>query len=376
MAALLLLAVVGCGGQQASQTSPTPAASAVQPTAAVSPTAFAVVEGGSGAPNLPNSAHNRVAIVNLDGSASAKQNFRSRGLPKIGDAEPILPLEAAVADGRVYYVDGLGVVRALTPDGRVTEAARLPLITSQQVLSFAVSPDGTRLMATIFSWPPVHDPPPRSITDEPFAPGDFSLDVFAMAPGQAVSPVAHRAWPQTPPLPADVLQLVGWSSRGPLASVDTELGTQNANFAERIFGRVAELDTNGHPGTILGGEDCMAKSILPDETVLCTNAGFSVASVRTRDGAIIYNVQSPGQQYFQALTLAPDGGHVAYIGGVSARTGPPVALPRTFVPEGWMDADTIVGAQSATGGHMGLIKLESPSRITDLGFNGYFVGPL
>jgi hypothetical protein len=375
-AALALLGLAGCGGAPASgpRQAATPSPSATTTGAS---SLFAVLEGGPAGPDLASSAHNRVAIVRLDGYATAKQTFRPRGVPRIGNAAPIMPLEATVADGRVYYADGQGVVRAMTPDGKVSEVTRLPLTSSQQVLSFAVSPDGSHLMASIFSWPPIHSPPPQSVIDPPFGPGDFTLDLYSAVPGQAPTRIAHQAWPQTNQQPSNVLQVVGWSSRAPLVTVDTVLGTQQANAGQRIFGRVAELGSNGRPGPILGGDDCVAWSVLPNETVLCTNATDTVGSVRTRDGKILYNLPTSSQQYLQSLSLSPDGQHVAYLGGVAGRGSAPVALPSGFVPEGWLDNSTIVGLlTSQRSSHLALVRLSDATHVDDLGFDGFYVGPV
>src|SRR5262249_4167926 len=69
--------------------------------------------------------HDWVQIVGLDGRVIATATFTPRDLPAVG-AVPLLQDEARVAAGRVYYADGAGVIRTLSPAGVVAEIARLP----------------------------------------------------------------------------------------------------------------------------------------------------------------------------------------------------------------------------------------------------------
>jgi hypothetical protein len=237
-----------------------------------------------------SAAHDRVAIVRLDGRAVAKQFFTARAVPRIGNAAPVMQPEAVSAGGKVYYVDGSGQVRSLAPNGAVASVTRFPLVNSQQVLSFAVSPDGSKLVATLFSWPPVHSPPPQTPVQPAFGPGDMTLDVYAASAGQAPSRIHHQVWPQTSQLPRDVQQVVGWADSGPLVTTDTVLGTQQPLPGQRFFGHLAELDADGSLGQRVGGPSCGAVSVTADETVLCLDPTLANASVHTRTGALLYSL--------------------------------------------------------------------------------------
>jgi hypothetical protein len=379
-AALLALA---CGSEPGTSAGPAPATA----TPAVNATAggtsreplFAVLEPGG---DLTAMRDNTVAIVRTNGTAKAKARFDARQLPKVGNALPLPQPEARVAAGRVYFVDGAGAVRSLGPDGTIGNVTSFPLTGSQQLLSFAVSPDGSQLLATLFSFPPVHVPAPQTPIDPPFGPGDFTLQVFSARAGQSAAMLNKRNWPQSGGLPREALSLVGWSRVAPLATIDTALGTQQGSLGRQMFGHVAELDTAGRPGPPLSGYTCDTWSVLPDETVLCDDDGqLRNFSVRARDGSVRFRFHATGDAQFVDLTLAPDGSRVAYLptGGRAVVTdvnGKVVQLPASFRPEGWLNATTVVGVlQTASGdGDMATVQLDRPTRLDDLGFRGFFVG--
>src|SRR6478752_4453210 len=166
---VLLLMIVGCGQSQgqagaspAAQTT-TPNATAIAAPASPSPISsalpqpspsksllFAVLE-AKGTANAWT--YNTVAIAGLNGYARAKTTFVPMPVPKMGCIGAIIPESAHVAAGRVYFADGKGVVRSLSVTGQVTVVATFALTSSQQMLSFAVSPDGSRLLGTVFTLP-------------------------------------------------------------------------------------------------------------------------------------------------------------------------------------------------------------------------------
>jgi hypothetical protein len=340
---------------------------------------FAVLEPGG---DLTAMRDNTVAIVRMDGTAKAKARFDPRQLPRVGNALPLPQPEARVAAGRVYFADGAGAVRSLAVDGSVTSVASFPLTGPQQLLSFAVSPDGGQLLAALFGFPPVHVPPPQTPIDPPFGPGDFTLQLLTARAGQSVATLSRRNWPQSAGPPRDVLSIVGWSRYAPLATIDTSLGTQQGSLGRQMFGHVAELDTAGRPGPPLGGYSCDAWSALPDETVLCDEDGqLRNFSVRGKDGSVRFRVHATGDAQYLHVHLAPDASRVAYLvnGGRAAVTdaaGKSVQLPASFRPEGWLDSSTVVGVlQTAQGeGDMALVQLDRPTRLRDLGFKGFFAG--
>ncbi len=384
-AAAATLTVLACGNEPGGSASPAPATASPAPSASAGGQSrellFAVLQPGG---DLTAMRDNTVAIVRDNGTAKARARFDARQLPRVGNALPLPQPEARVAAGHVYFADAAGLVRSLAPDGTVTSVTTFPLTGPQQLLSFAVSPDGVQLMATVFHFPPVHVPPPQTPIDPPFGPGDYMLQELSAKPGQPAASLLKRSWPQSAGPPRDVLAIVGWSHMAPLATIDTALGTQQGSLGRAMFGHVAELDTAGRPGPPLGGYTCDTWSVLPDETVLCDDDGqLRNFSVRRRDGNIRFRFHATGDVQYLDLTLAPDASRVAYLatGGRAAITdsaGRNVQLPVAFRPEGWLDAMTLVGVmQSGQGdGNMATVRVDRPTKLTDLGFKGFFVGVL
>lgn len=87
------------------------------------------------------------AIAALDGTVKARAVFEPRQMPFVGNAAAMVPGEVQVGSAGVYYADGHGVVRLLRPSGEVSVVATFPITPGQNVLSFAVSPDGHRVLA-------------------------------------------------------------------------------------------------------------------------------------------------------------------------------------------------------------------------------------
>src|SRR6266446_2381312 len=159
LASLLVLSVA-CG-----QVSGRPAAAVASPSAppsakpSASPMAtpktsptqlFAVLE-AKGTVNAW--IYNTVAIAGLDGYARAKTTFTPMPVPALGCMGAVLPPSAHVAAGKVFFADAKGVVRSLAISGAVTTVATFPMTSTQQMLSFAVSPDGGRILGTVFTAP-------------------------------------------------------------------------------------------------------------------------------------------------------------------------------------------------------------------------------
>lgn len=342
---------------------------------------FAVLQPGG---DLLTASNDAVAIAGPDGRVRATAHFTPRAKPVIGNAAPILQPEARVAAGQVFFADAAGAVRSLSPDGTVRDVTTFPITNPQQELSFAVSPDGKRLMAVVLSFPPLKSPlPEEPLVEGIFAPGEFREEAFAAAPGRPAISLGVRTWPQSQ-YPADALEMVGWSATSPLATIDTVLGTQSEVGGRRIFGSVAELNQAARPGQVVGGSDCKAWAVLSDETVLCAAADHRSASLRTRAGRVLLALPAVPAGY-DDLTLSPDGQRLTYESLAANRGdlgrrggGPTVHLPEGFHAEGWLDSSTIIGVSSESAGFSDLetVQVANPGQVRSLGFTGYFVGVL
>jgi hypothetical protein len=381
-AALLvaLILAAACGGPPTSAARSAPPGGPSPSTSAnANEILFAALEPGGDLTTMRDTA---VAIVRMTGTARAKARFDARTLPKIGPADVLTQPEARVAAGKVYFADGAGVLRSLSVDGTIAPVTTFPTTTGQTLLSFAVSPDAGQVIGAEFNFPPLHNPPPQAPMDPPFGPGDYTFQLLSARPGQGPNVLSKQNWAQSAGPPRSALALVGWSREAPLATIDTQLGTQQTSQGRHMFGHVAELDTAGRPGPPIGGYSCLPWSVLPDETVLCDDDGqLRSFSVRTKDGNVRYRIHAEGEAEFLDVSLAPDGSHVAYLvnGGramVADSSGTATALPAAFEPQGWIGPGIVIGdIQTAQGpGNMAYVRLDKPTKVTDLGFKGFFAG--
>jgi hypothetical protein len=320
-----------------------------------------------------------VAIAGPDGYARAKQTFKPRSLPFIGNAGVLMQPEARLAAGAAFYIDGNGVVRRLSVDGSVAQITSIPFGEPQQEVSFAASPDGTRVIASVLTLP-AKNPNAQTPGDAPYVAGSHAfIEVFAAdAGGPARSLVrtdlgaSSNGW--------QVMRVVGWDGGGPLVTLQQSLGTQQGslgNWAEGM--QLAHLDASGHPGPALTPADCMPWQELDDASILCSGGDFRNVTLIDGGGKTIGSFPGVSGPF---LTVSPNKAWVAYHGGAQNRDGTRVALPDQFFPEGWLDATTIVGYQDskyrigAAVGNMALVRLADASHIDDLGFTGVLAGVL
>jgi len=325
---------------------------------------YAVVESHTKTNGLAT--YDTVAIAGLDGYARAKTTFTPATPPYVGCLGPLLPLEAHVAAGRVFYVDGKGIVRSLGLDKTVKQAAAFP-IGPQQEVSFAVSPDGRHLLGTVLTIPPKPATDPCTSQGNGFAPGNWSEDVYAADAGGASRLISHRSWPAGQQ--ADVLSFVGWDAIGPLGTSPTGYGTQGGGpIREGWYGRV-------------GTDTCYADDVAVGGSYVCS--GQDSIDVFNPDGSPSWKFSAPNQGYMVPL-LSPDLRHVEALGpmivgkdGSSTPIGNPQPNgPSDFYAGGWLDAQTVIGWHNSgsTYNEMTIVRLSAPSKLVDLGFQGTFVG--
>lgn len=331
--------------------------SAPPPHPATSPTPHpdllvAVLERRGGA-----STANLVAIVGLDGRARARASFTGRAVPGAGALTAVLQPEARVVGGAVYYADGLGVVRRLTPGGGdPPTVATFPITSDQQAVAVAVSPDGRRLMATVLTAQPWH-------VDVEVAPAGGptvtvrSIDVAATEPGTAPR----------------LLQVTGWDATGPVALPDGLAAHAQDDTGGLWQGHPAHLDGHGLAGPPLGGPTCGASFEEPDGTLLCDDAESSTTTLRRPNGVAIHRFAHTGG----GPRLSPDGDRLAYsLGGgrsaVQSWDGTTVPLADGFTPSGWLTGDVLIGNTRRE--ELAYVDLSAPGRAVDMGFGGTFVG--
>ena len=339
-----------------------PGASASPKTRAAAEPLFAVLE----APARGEQA-DTVAIVGLDGYARAKAKFQPRKGPYVPMAATMPQSEAQVGAAGVYYVDGNGVVRLLKRSGGSTVVATFPMTPDQHELWYAVSPDGGTVLAGILTLPTVVPPPPGTDWPATLA-GNWKFELDRASAGGSTR-VLLRDESAGPEAMVKPIFPVGWTGSNPVAMVGAPIATQNQWPGGPLF----TIDGAGHPSTRIGGGDCTAASVLPSGLVPCVvGPTGSAVSVRDSSGRLVWQPPVDG---FMALGLAmaPDGSGITDGRHVATRTTTFV-IPPPLVAQGWLDSQTVV--LQLDSGHLGYIRVDSPTAVHDLGFKGSFVGAL
>jgi hypothetical protein len=372
LAALLVLSVA-CGqvsGRPTAQQSPS---STLKPSSTL---LFAVLEAKA-------TAYDTVAIVGLDGNARAKSTFTPMPVPKVGCMGAIIPLSAHVAAGKVYFADAKGVVRSLAVDGTVAVAATLPMTSSQQMLSFAVSPDGTRIVGTILTVPST------AFTCSGAGSGTFTLDAYTAPVGGAAQLVYHDSWTTS----RSVLALTGWDSVGPIGTYPTVWASQGGGPGSALGVKVRVDAATIRPGSVLSNPSaCLVWDTIADGAFVCTKDGVSAqqqvsvpVSVRRADGTELWQYTISSANGPSLPYLNPDGAHVIMCCSddghewLIGRDGSRIKLGAAFFGSGWLDSTTAIGEYHPDPSQqpplpLSYVALNAPDTVVPMGFAGAFVG--
>jgi hypothetical protein len=345
----------------------------VRPSPASSPTPsevlFAVTEGGDGTHGADT-----VAIVGLDGYARAKAKFQASQWAQIPDAAVIIPGNAIVISGGVYFMDGAGMVRVLRADNTQQVVATFPRAPQQTVTWYAVSPDLRQLIAGTLTLPAL-GPIPSGIP-WPTLVGPYKFDLQISDAGGQSRSLRHEESDRSPDSPGATptwpLFPIGWTAAGPVAMVGAPIATQNTWPGGRLF----QLSASGLPQARLGGTDCTAATISRSGLIPCTAAGNQV-SVRDGTGRVVWPV---GQDSFNSLQqqVSQDGKVAILENRVITRSGGALTMSSGFLAQGFLDARRILGRFSDNGnlGNMAWASLDDPGTVHDLGFKGNFAGTM
>ena len=392
----LLLLVSACGSPKASTnatTSSTPKGSSSTVPTATAPTGqplLAVLESKLSASGQQA---DTVVIAGLDGYARAKAQFAPIRPPIMqfsqnGDVISfplLLPPQAYVAAGKVFFLDGRGAVRSLSPSNSLRDVISLPKTSDQELVSFAVSPDGTRILGSVLSIPSGAQAGSLKI----------GYDVFSGPSGGTATLVRHGVGAFSHNA-APVPELVGWDNAGPLGTMPSEFFPQGGPPG-RWHGSIVRLDSTAQPAGPLGTSDCRWEDETLDGTTAClaeTDNGTRVV-VRRPDGSQAWSHLNQPHAYSDPV-LTPDGKRIGLrrqkgqdlpnrvLEGsfLLDSTGSEAALPADFVPINWATSSVLVGATTNAidpGPWPGLaplsyVRIESPGVANALGFSGSFIG--
>ncbi|HEY3194149.1 MAG TPA: hypothetical protein VGK42_02815 [Candidatus Dormibacteraeota bacterium] len=342
------------------------------------PLLFAVLEAKGANPY----AWNTVAIVGLDGYARAKTTFTPMPIPAAGCMGAILPPSAHVAAGKVFFADAKGVVRSLAINGTVTTVTTFPLTSTQQMLSFAVSPDGARVLGTVFTTPKNAFSCDGSTTT-----AAFSFDAYSAVSGQASQLVYHQSWTKPP---SSVMALTGWDAIGPIGTYPTVWASQGGGpgstlgvFVRIDAATIKPLAPLADPSKCPAWDTAASGDFVCIEDPVVNSAGMydQTVSIRRVDDSEVWKftvTTDDGAVY--SASLAPDEQHVVlgagYVTEVAGRDGSRVklgsqVLGQQFWESGWLNSSTLIGGDSKT---FGYVRLSAPGTVVPLGFTGLFLG--
>lgn len=385
-----MLIVVACGPSQAhAPASPSVATATVTPGASPTPSSsgplvFAVLEAKiAGSPVDWNT----VAIVGLDGYARAKTTFTPMPVPNLGCMGAVLSQSAHVAAGKVYFADGKGVVRSLSIQGQIIQVATFPLTSRQQMLSFAVSPDGSRLLGTVFTVPAK---PNLGCNGSP-APG-YALDVYSALAGGPSTLLYHQSLQTSP---SNVLALSGWDAVGPVGTSPTVWASQGGGPGSELGVAVRIDAATGKVLRQFAPSSCRVWDSVQSGAFVCTLNPVPTSSdpygpvsqpvsIRSAAGLEEWRFTVTSVNGANSPYLAPDEQHVVIccnFGTASNwlvdRQGHQILFKTGFYASGWLDAATVFGfsAQTASSpGVLSYIALNSPGSFVSMGFTGNVVG--
>ena len=341
---------------------------------------FAVLEWRSPQGNGPDT----IAIVGRDGHTRAEARFVPQTPPKTGCAMPFMPIQAYVTAGKAFYLDGRGVIRSLTPSGTVSLVGTLPISSSQQEATFAVSTSGEQIMGTVWTFP--DRPSPYQCQGPEFSGSPiYQQDVYAIVAGQAAQRLQHESWSQDTsalrqPYPHTFLEFIGWDSLGPIGVYNATYQSQGGGGGPwKWLGDPYRVLPSGLRGASLDDSSCKATDIETNGFVCIGGPGSapSMISVRNPDGSEFWHTQQDTTGY---SVLSPARRSVALLDVVISRDGRVVALPKsdqgfgTFTVAGWLDEETLVGWIGQ--GEMATLAVTAGAQPRDLGRRGDFVGHL
>ncbi len=330
--------------------------------------------------------YNTVAIVGLDGYARAKTTFTPMPVPTLGCMGAILPPSAQVAAGKVFFADSKGVVRSLATDGTVAVAATFPMTSTQQMLSFAVSPDGTRLLGTVFTVPSNA----KLACSGQSTTAIYTFDAYSATYGGASRLVYHDSWSAS----RNVLALTGWDSVGPIGTYPTVWASQGGGPGSTL-GLYVRVDaaTIRPLAQLADPTKCQVWNSVQSGAFVCmgdaaiTGGGTAnqkinaTVSVRNADGTELWHSTVIGQNGPFGPFLAPDGQHLMICCNdlnlsdshelLVGRDSSQVNLAAGFGASGWLDQTTMVGWVNS---NMAYVASNSPGLAVSMGFSGLFVG--
>ena len=350
--ASMLLQLAGCT-PSSSVTSGTPTPSSGTPTPSPARPPFIgllELKAGEGHVSFAREVADMAELLTVDYKVIAQADFKARMVPHFAGAEAVLPAEAHVVAGALYYADGDGVVWRLRPGAQQpAQAASFQTQASQHELSFAVAPDGTSIEAILYEF---------GLTDisDQDTTGPTYISLL-----QASSPTTARVlWKKE--LENGKLvgpQLVGWDAKGPLIA-DVPLASSEVVFSPigGLPAHVSHLDVAGNRVLPLGGADCLAAGWQGEWVVCARQDNRPPYQVRDTAGSLQWTINPSlpiPYEVIMNLLPSPDGksffsggawktaGARILVSYVFSRNGSYRMSATHFIGTAWVGANTLLG---------------------------------
>jgi hypothetical protein len=308
--------------------SPSPAASSSRasspggtPSGSPSPVAVAGAVGVLVSP-LSGSSYT-VSLVGIDGRVVASSIASTPGAVTCANAAAaVVPLPVSTSNTRVYFMDALGVVRFLAPNGDTGQTVTLPIGPARRSM-FAVSPDDS-LMAVV-------------VVDFTATGATTRLYLYQLQPGGA----QLQTFGQTG---AYILWPTGWHGANSLVVAKVPACTQGGGpfcCGPQEF-HVVDPKTAVRRFTI-GGPTCVIAGPPSPAGAVCENNAYDVATVFDWTGVQTkgFPIGGPTLAY-----LSPSGQYVAVISGATTsiyQTNTTLGLPAC----GWIDDTHVLSGGDA-----------------------------
>ncbi|HEY1419159.1 MAG TPA: hypothetical protein VGG90_00450, partial [Candidatus Dormibacteraeota bacterium] len=306
-----------------------------------------------------------VVVAGLDGTIYNQASFKPLPSPDSGcGGTALLPPSAYIVQDRVYFADGTGTIRSLGISGSPTTVAQFPLISTQQLLSFAVSPDGKQVLATIATLPAGPTGAATCRGEATSGDSNYYYDVFSATSGGSSTSLSHQTIPANSlanHLALPVVELDGWSARGPFGSKPSGFAAGPwipsciglCRWADAGNGGLWLLDPDTGAPLRVADADCRTYDVLAAGDYLCqdNNERFYVKQVNgtwrwtigCTVGACFVNGGFLAPDTNQMLTQQPHntdpGATTIVLGQDQSR----VLIGGQFKPDGWFDNTTVAG---------------------------------
>ena len=255
-----------------------------------------------------------VSLVGVDGRVIASAQAKTPGTVSCANAAAaVVPTPVSTSNTRVYFMDALGVVRFLAPNGDQGQATTLPIGPARRSM-FAVSPDDQRIAVIVDDFTSTGATTRLYVED--LNGGSNHVDAFSESGAYTLWPTG---WHGTNNL---VVAKVPACTQGggPFSAGPLELHVVDPRTAVRRF-------TVGGPTCVIAGPPSPAGSVCEDTTNLgAVVLNWTAGTVRT------FRIGGPAFAY-----LSPNGSHVALVdnnGTLIEDTGKSMA---GLLACGWID---------------------------------------